>query len=129
VCRFKPCQIKILQQFKSRATVQRTANGYLRSLTFKAPKESFNDLLQEFFGGKSPDDLFWPMHLNFAFFGMEQLPTFACFDVMKNPQIERDLERYRSQLKGFSLLNSGRATTNLKSSNPLASQQSQSIVQ
>jgi modulator of drug activity B len=30
------------------------------------------------------------MHLNFKFFGMEPLPTFACFDVMKNPDIEND---------------------------------------
>ncbi len=74
---------------------------YMLSLTFNAPKESFGDPSQEFFGGKSPDDLFWPMHLNFEFFGMERLPTFACFDVMKNPQVEGDFERYRSHLQEF----------------------------
>ena len=74
---------------------------YMLSLTFNAPRESFNDPSQEFFGGKSPDDLFLPMHLNFAFFGMKPLPTFACFDVMKNPQVERDFERYFAHLKEY----------------------------
>ena len=69
------------------------------SLTFNAPSDSFNDPSQSFFDGKSPDDLFWPMHLNFKFFGMESLPTFACYDVMKNPQVEQDFERYRAHLK------------------------------
>ena len=72
---------------------------YMLSLTLNAPKESFNDPSQRFFGGKSPDDLFWPAHLNFAFFGMESLPTFACFDVMKNPQVEQDFERFRRHLQ------------------------------
>ena len=90
---------------RSDATKQYGSGGtlvgkkYLLSLTFNAPADSFNDPSQTFFGGKSPDDLFWPMHLNFAFFGMEPLPTFACYDVMKNPQVEQDFERYRGQLK------------------------------
>lgn len=71
---------------------------YMLSLTFNAPAESFGDPDQAFFGGKTPDDLFWPMHLNFAFFGMESLPTFCCWDVMKNPQIEADFERYTKHL-------------------------------
>ncbi len=74
---------------------------YMLSLTFNAPRESFNDPAQMFFAGKSPDDLFWPMHLNFAFFGMEPLPTFACYDVMKNPQVEQDFERYRAHLAEY----------------------------
>lgn len=74
---------------------------YMMSLTFNAPENSFNDASQVFFGDKSPDDLFWPMHLNFAFFGMEPMDTFACYDVMKNPQIESDFERYRNHLSRF----------------------------
>ena len=71
---------------------------YMLSLTFNAPAESFNDPNQEFFAGKGPDDLFWPMHLNFKFFGMTPLKTFACHDVMKNPQIEDDFHRFRDHL-------------------------------
>ena len=67
---------------------------YMLSLTFNAPRDSFGDPEQEFFAGKDVDDLFWPMHLNFKFFGMQALPTFACHDVMKNPEIESDLERF-----------------------------------
>jgi len=38
------------------------------------------------------------MHLNFKFFDMEPLPTFVCFDVMKNPDIENDFIRFESPL-------------------------------
>ena len=71
---------------------------YMLSMTFNAPSESFGDPDQTFFEGKSPDDLFWPMHLNFRFFGMTPLKTFACYDVMKNPQVEDDFVRYQSHL-------------------------------
>lgn len=71
---------------------------YLMSLTLNAPRDSFDDDSQVFFGGLSVDDLFRPMHLNFAFLGMEALPTFACHDVMKNPQVDEDFERYRKHL-------------------------------
>ena len=71
---------------------------YMLSLTFNAPRDSFGDPSQTFFSGLTPDDLFRPMHLNFKFFDMEPLPTFACFDVMKNPEIESDLAKYRKHL-------------------------------
>ena len=48
---------------------------YMMSLTLNAPANSFDDPSQVFFGGKSIDDLFAPMHLNFAFFGMTPMPT------------------------------------------------------
>ncbi len=44
------------------------------------------------------DDLFLPMHLNFRFFGMQPLETFACYDVMKNPEIENDFRRFDAHL-------------------------------
>lgn len=71
---------------------------YMLSLTFNAPHESFGDPKEPFFEGKSVDDLFWPMHLNFRFFGMEPLPTFSCHDVMKNPEIESDFVRFGEHL-------------------------------
>ena len=76
-----------------------TGKRYMLSLTFNAPKESFNDPAQEFFAGGSVDDLLLPMHLNFKFFGMEPLATFACHDVMKNPDIENDLKRFQAHLQ------------------------------
>ena len=71
---------------------------YMLSLTFNAPEEAFDDPDQWFFQGKSVDDLFLPQHLNFRFFGMEALPTFVCYDVMKNPQVEQDLENYKQHV-------------------------------
>ena len=70
----------------------------LSAITNNAPKEAFDDVAQDFFAGKGVDDLFWPAHLNFKFFGMTPLPTFACHDVMKNPDVENDFERFESHL-------------------------------
>ncbi len=73
-----------------------TLNGrkYMLSLTFNAPREAFDDPSQAFFAGGSVDDLLWPMHLNARFFALSPLPTFAAFDVMKDPQIEADFARF-----------------------------------
>ncbi|MEX0332696.1 MAG: NAD(P)H-dependent oxidoreductase [Puniceicoccaceae bacterium] len=79
---------------------------YMLSLTFNAPAEAFNDPGQSFFAGRSPDDLFLPAHLNFRFFGMEPMETFACYDVMKNPDVEGYFSRFREHLaKHFPLAN------------------------
>ncbi|MGD1915275.1 MAG: NAD(P)H-dependent oxidoreductase [Phycisphaerales bacterium] len=75
-----------------------TGTKYMLSLTLNAPRDSFDDPTQTFFGGISVDDLYRPVHLNFRFFDMEPLPTFACFDVMKNPDVENDLAKYRTHL-------------------------------
>lgn len=74
-----------------------TNTKYMMSLTFNAPEESFNDVA-EFFDGKSVDDLMFPMHMNFKFFGMQPMATFACFDVMKNADIETDLRRFDAHI-------------------------------
>lgn len=72
---------------------------YMLSLTFNAPEESFNDESEFLFEGKSVDDLYFPQHMNFKFFGMKALPTYACFDVMKNPDIENDFKRLEKHLE------------------------------
>lgn len=71
---------------------------YMISLTFNAPKEAFDNPEEYLFAGKSVDDLVFPQHMNFKFFGMQPLPTFACYDVMKNPEIEQDFERFKVHL-------------------------------
>lgn len=77
-----------------------TLNGktYMLSLTFNAPKEAFNDPDEYLFQGRSVDDLWFPMHMNFRFFNMTSLPTFVCYDVMKNPEIAGDLDRFEKHL-------------------------------
>lgn len=72
---------------------------YMLSVTFNAPEEAFNNSEEYLFQGKSVDDLFFPQHMNFRFFGMQTLPTFACYDVMKNPQIENDLNRFKKHIQ------------------------------
>lgn len=71
---------------------------YMLSLTFNAPAEAFGNTHEYLFQGKSVDDLFFPAHMNFRFFDMETLPTFSCHDVLKDPQIENDFERFDSHL-------------------------------
>ncbi len=71
---------------------------YMLSVTFNAPEEAFGDPSEPFFSGDSVDDLLKPMHLNAKFLGMEPLPTFAAFDVMKNATIESDFLRFEAHL-------------------------------
>ena len=77
-----------------------TLNGkrYMLSLTFNAPTGAFDNPDAPFFEGRSVDDLLWPTHLNLRFFGMTALPTFSAHDVMKNPNIEADLERFAAHI-------------------------------
>ncbi|GAA5525805.1 NADPH:quinone oxidoreductase MdaB [Microbulbifer aestuariivivens] len=72
---------------------------YMLSLTLNAPREAFDDPRQLLFQGRGIDDLFLPIHINFRFFAMKALKTFACFDVMKNPDTENDKARYRQHLR------------------------------
>lgn len=84
------------QQYGSGGTL--VGKKYMLSLTFNAPRESFGDPEQFLFQGRSADDLFFPMHMNFRFFAMQPLPTFACYDVMKNADTEADFARFRDHL-------------------------------
>ncbi|WP_114766801.1 NAD(P)H-dependent oxidoreductase [Vibrio rhodolitus] len=76
----------------------RTNTKYMLSFTFNAPEESFNDENEYLFEGRSVDDLMFHMHANFRFFGMSALPTFACYDVMKNADIDNDFKRFAAHL-------------------------------
>ncbi len=86
----------ILKQYGSGGTL--VGKQYMLSLTYNAPRDAFDDPDQNFFGGRGVDDLFWPMHLNFKFFGMTPLETFACYDVLKNPDVENDFVKFEAHL-------------------------------
>lgn len=75
-----------------------SGKSYMMSVTFNAPAEAFDDPEQVLFQGRSLDDLLFPQHMNFRFFGMAALPSFAAFDVMKNPTIEADFARFDAHL-------------------------------
>ena len=57
------------------------------STTWNAPLEAFTDP-DQFFEGKGVHGAFFPFHKSQEFVGLEQVPTFACYDVLKNPDIE-----------------------------------------
>lgn len=76
-----------------------TGLNYMLSMTLNAPAEAFGNPEQTFFGGMSLDGLLAPVHLNFRFFGMTALPSFAAYDVAKAPRIEDDFARFENHLE------------------------------
>ncbi len=75
-------------------------NQYLLSLTWNAPSEAFTDQ-QQFFAGTGVDGVYLPFHKANQFLGLSPLPTFICNDVIKQPDIENDIIRYRTHLKAI----------------------------
>ncbi|MEA5097210.1 MAG: NAD(P)H-dependent oxidoreductase [Burkholderiaceae bacterium] len=71
---------------------------YMLSVTWNAPMEAFTEPGQ-FFEGKGVDAVYFPIHKANQFLGLSPLPTFICNDVMKQPDIENDVIRYRAHLK------------------------------
>ncbi|MBS1186493.1 MAG: dehydrogenase (quinone) [Burkholderiaceae bacterium] len=71
--------------------------SYMLSVTWNAPVEAFTDPV-EFFEGKGVDAVYFPFHKANQFIGLSPLPTFMCNDVMKQPEIENDVVRYRAHL-------------------------------
>lgn len=71
---------------------------YMLSLTWNAPAEAFGDPGQNLFGGRTVDDVFVANTANYRFCGAEVVPSFSCHDVLKQPGIERDIERLRQHL-------------------------------
>jgi modulator of drug activity B len=71
---------------------------YMMSVTANAPKEAFNNPDEKFFAGMSEDDLMRMMHLNFRWIGLEPMPTFMAYDVMKNAEAEADFARFDRHL-------------------------------
>ncbi len=74
-----------------------TGKKYLLSSTWNAPLEAFEDPAQ-FFEGRGIDGALIGVHKIYQFFGMEPLPGFACHDVLKNADVDGDLERLRAHL-------------------------------
>jgi modulator of drug activity B len=70
---------------------------YLLSTTWNAPAAALEEPGQ-LFEGKGVDGVFFWFHKAQQFLGLSPLPTFSCFDVLKNPQIEADFARYRDHL-------------------------------
>lgn len=83
------------QKYGSGGLIQ--GKQYLLSLTWNAPQQAF-DAPSDFFEAKGVDAVYLPFHKANQFLGMRALPTFLCTDVMKVPDIERDVARYQQHL-------------------------------
>lgn len=73
---------------------------YMLSTTWNAPMDAFTDK-QQFFKGHNVDEVFMGLHKIYQFLGMQQLSSFHCYDVMKNPQIEKDLDSFKSHVRNI----------------------------
>jgi modulator of drug activity B len=71
---------------------------YMLSLTWNAPRAAFGDAGQMLFEGKTVDDVFVSNTANYRFCGVEVLPSFSCFDVMKQPDVAGAIEELRGHL-------------------------------
>ena len=72
---------------------------YMLSATWNAPVEAFGDKSQTLFEGKSADDALINLSGNYKFCGFEILPGFHSHDVMKDPQVESDIEVLKARLR------------------------------
>jgi NADPH dehydrogenase (quinone) len=72
---------------------------YMLSLTWNAPEQAFNDSKQFLFEGKSVDDVFISNTANYKFCGADILPSFSCYNVVKDLTIEEDIKHYQQYLK------------------------------
>jgi modulator of drug activity B len=70
---------------------------YMLSTTWNAPLGALEEP-DQLFEGKGVDGVFFWFHKAQQFVGMEQLPTFSCYDVMKSPEIGGDFKRYEKHL-------------------------------
>jgi modulator of drug activity B len=71
---------------------------FLLSSTWNAPDIAFGDKNQFLFEGRDLNDALIVITSVYKFNGFEILDVFACFDVMKAPQIENDFKRYNERL-------------------------------
>ncbi|QYZ66430.1 MAG: flavodoxin [Gammaproteobacteria bacterium (ex Lamellibrachia satsuma)] len=71
---------------------------YMLSLTWNAPSQAFGNKGQNLFEGKTVDDIFIGNTAAYKFCGAEILPSFSCYDVMKDPDVESDIERLKQHL-------------------------------
>ncbi|WP_297203257.1 NAD(P)H-dependent oxidoreductase [uncultured Pluralibacter sp.] len=73
---------------------------YMLSLTWNAPMEAFTDE-EQFFHGVGVDGVYLPFHKANQFLGMAALPTYIANDVIKMPDVPRDIAAYRAHLKAI----------------------------
>jgi modulator of drug activity B len=71
---------------------------YMISLTWNAPEACFGSKDQFLFAGQTVDDVFTFNTANYKFCGAKILPSFSCYNVVKEPDIAGDIEKMRKHL-------------------------------
>ena len=72
---------------------------FMLSLTWNAPKQAFSNPQHKMFKGRNVDDLFANLMSVYEFCGVEALPSFSCFDVIKAHDVENDVRRLSTHLR------------------------------
>ncbi len=71
---------------------------YMLSLTWNAPEATFGDKDQLLLEGRTVDDAFIANTTVYKFCGAEIVPSFSCYDVLKNAEVEGDIKRLKAHL-------------------------------
>ncbi len=72
---------------------------FLLSSTWNAPSQAFGDKDQVLMQGKSANDVLLNISSAYKFCGYQILEGFESHDVIKNPQVENDIKRYKEILQ------------------------------
>ncbi|MFC5703920.1 NAD(P)H-dependent oxidoreductase [Cohnella faecalis] len=80
-----------------------TDKEYMFSATWNAPEHAFNDPSQ-FFQGGGLEDALAHLHRTQRYIGMKPLKSYACYDVIKNPSIDKFVSGLRAHLREIGLV-------------------------
>ncbi len=72
---------------------------FMLSLTWNAPKEAFGNKDQVLYEGKTVDDAFIGHTSVYKFCGTKILTSFSSFNVLKDPQVDKDIENLKERIK------------------------------
>ncbi|NEW04717.1 NAD(P)H-dependent oxidoreductase [Paenibacillus sp. SYP-B3998] len=75
-----------------------TEKKYMFSTTWNAPEKAYNDPTQ-FFEGRDVEEAISHLHRVQEFLGMKPLKSFTCYDVIKNPNIDKFLSELEVHLQ------------------------------
>jgi modulator of drug activity B len=67
--------------------------------SWNAPEEFSGNGNQYLLSGKTADDVMYNVGVNYRFCGFEVLPQYHCFNVIKDPQVEKYMSGYRQHLE------------------------------
>ncbi len=87
----------VTKQYGSGGKMQ--GKKFMVSATWNAPQEAFSNPNQELLRGKGLDDVFLNITTSYAFCGYDIVPSYNCFDIFKNPEIEKVIEDYPKYLE------------------------------